>query len=99
MPAVTLDDFEIGLSSNIEFVEEIDYIHSQGSHGIGLYRSEGVLIGQDIIPSEEEQFNAYKAIADKTFPFSVIMRTFDIGGDKVVDEHVKEENPFWVFAE
>lgn len=97
LPAVTLDDFEIGLSSNIEFVEEIDYIHSQGSHGIGLYRSEGVLIGQDIIPSEEEQFNAYKAIADKTFPFSVIMRTFDIGGDKVVDEHVKEENPFLGF--
>ena len=97
LPAITIDNHEVELSSNIEFVDEIDFIHSQGSHGVGLYRSEGVLIGCDYIPTEEEQFKAYKEIADKTFPYMVIMRTFDIGGDKVVDEHIKEENPFLGF--
>lgn len=97
LPAQTLDGYEVELSSNIEFADEIDYILSQGSHGVGLYRSEGILIGSETIPSEEEQFKAYKEVADKTYPFSTILRTFDIGGDKVVEEHFNEENPFLGF--
>jgi phosphotransferase system enzyme I (PtsI) len=94
LPAVTLDGKEIELSSNIEFAEEMRFTKSQGSHGVGLYRAEGLLIGRDAFPLEEEQYREYKSIAEKAFPNKVIMRTFDIGGDKVVSQSYEEENPF-----
>jgi phosphoenolpyruvate-protein phosphotransferase (PTS system enzyme I) len=95
LPATTIDGKHIMLTSNIEFPDEIDYVNMQGSEGIGLYRTEGVLMGRDSFPSEEEQYEQYRSVADKAFPHSVIMRTFDIGGDKVMmaqEQH--EENPF-----
>jgi len=94
LPAVTSDGKEIELSSNIEFAEEMRFTKSQGSHGVGLYRAEGLLIGRDTFPSEEEQYREYKSIAEKVFPNKVIMRTFDIGGDKVISQSYEEENPF-----
>jgi phosphotransferase system enzyme I (PtsI) len=94
LPATTIDGKHIMLTSNIEFPEEIDYVNAQGSEGIGLYRTEGVLMGRDSFPPEEEQYEQYKSVADKAFPHSVIMRTFDIGGDKVMAQEHIEENPF-----
>jgi phosphotransferase system enzyme I (PtsI) len=94
LPAVTSDGKEVELSSNIEFAEEMRFTKSQGSHGVGLYRTEGLLIGRDTFPSEEEQYREYKSITEKAFPNKVIMRTFDIGGDKVVSQSYEEENPF-----
>ena len=94
LPAVTVDGKEVELSSNIEFSEEIRFTKAQGSHGIGLYRAEGLLMGRDTFPSEEEQFREYRSIAEKIFPNRVIIRTFDIGGDKVVSQMHEEENPF-----
>jgi phosphotransferase system enzyme I (PtsI) len=82
------------LLSNIEFAEEIRFSKAQGSHGVGLYRTEGLLMGRDAFPSEEEQYREYKSIAEKVFPNKVIMRTFDIGGDKVIAHSYEEENPF-----
>jgi len=94
LPAETLDGKQVELVSNIEFAEEIRFTKTQGSHGVGLYRTEGLLIGRDAFPSEEEQYREYKSIAEKVFPNKVIMRTFDIGGDKVIAHSYQEENPF-----
>jgi len=94
LPAQTTDGKQVELVSNIEFAEEIRFSKSQGSRGVGLYRTEGLLMGKDTFPSEEEQYREYKSIADKVFPNKVIMRTFDIGGDKVIAQSHEEENPF-----
>ena len=94
LPAQTTDGKQVELVSNIEFAEEIRFAKAQGSHGIGLYRTEGLLMGRDAFPSEEEQYRDYKSIAEKVFPNKVIMRTFDIGGDKVIAHSHEEENPF-----
>jgi phosphotransferase system enzyme I (PtsI) len=94
LPAQTLDKKTIELSSNIEFAEEIEFVRLQGSEGIGLYRTEGQLIGMPEYPSEDEQYAAYKKIADGIFPHNVIFRTFDVGGDKLAPDLAQEENPF-----
>ena len=94
LPAETMDGKQVELVSNIEFAEEIRFSKAQGSHGIGLYRTEGLLMGRDAFPSEEEQYREYKSIAEKVYPNKVIMRTFDIGGDKVIAHSHEEENPF-----
>jgi phosphotransferase system enzyme I (PtsI) len=94
LPAQTIDGKQVELVSNIEFAEEIRFTKAQGSHGVGLYRTEGLLMGRDAFPSEEEQYREYKSIAEKVFPNKVIMRTFDIGGDKVIAHSYEEENPF-----
>lgn len=94
LPAETLDGKKIDLSVNIEFEEEIEFVILQGSAGIGLYRTENLLIGKDAFPSEEEQFQKYRAIADKIYPNRAILRTFDIGGDKVLPQAYQETNPF-----
>jgi phosphotransferase system enzyme I (PtsI) len=94
LPAQTMDGKRVELLSNIEFAEEIRFSKAQGSHGVGLYRTEGLLMGRDAFPSEEEQYREYKSIAEKVFPNKVIMRTFDIGGDKVIAHSYEEENPF-----
>ncbi|MGA9406147.1 MAG: phosphoenolpyruvate--protein phosphotransferase [Bacteroidota bacterium] len=94
LPAQTIDGKQVELLSNIEFAEEIRFTKTQGSHGVGLYRTEGLLMGKDAFPSEEEQYREYKSIAEKVFPNKVIMRTYDIGGDKVIAHSYEEENPF-----
>jgi phosphoenolpyruvate-protein phosphotransferase (PTS system enzyme I) len=94
LPAQTTDGKLVELVSNIEFADEIRFTKTQGSHGIGLYRTEGLLMGRDTFPSEEEQYREYRSIAEKVFPNKVIMRTFDIGGDKIIAHSYEEENPF-----
>ncbi|MFQ5797340.1 MAG: phosphoenolpyruvate--protein phosphotransferase [Bacteroidota bacterium] len=94
LPADTLDGRKIQLSANIEFEEEIEFVILQGSAGVGLYRTENLLLGKDAFPTEEEQFEKYQAIAEKIFPQRVILRTFDIGGDKLLPQAYQESNPF-----
>lgn len=94
LPAETLDHKHIELSSNIEFPDELEFARLQGSVGIGLYRTEGQLIGRGEYPGEEEQYELYKAVADGIYPHGVIFRTFDVGGDKLMLDTVREENPF-----
>jgi len=94
LPATTLDGHSVELSANIELPEELEYVVLQGSQGVGLYRTESLLIGRDEFPSEEEQYQEYKRVADRIYPNRVIMRTFDIGGDKVASEMAEEANPF-----
>ena len=66
----------------------------QGSAGIGLYRTESQVIAKGAFPEEEEQFEAYRSVAEGMAPFPVIFRTFDIGGDKVIPDTTREQNPF-----
>ncbi len=92
-PATTLDNHTVSLTVNIEFMDEIPIMLKQGAQGIGLYRSEGVLIGRDSIPTEDEQFTEYEKLASTVAPHRIVIRTFDIGGDKIFSEQNDEENP------
>jgi phosphotransferase system enzyme I (PtsI) len=94
LPAETADGHTIELSANIELSEELEYVVVQGSQGVGLYRTEALLIGRDDFPSEDEQYEEYKRVADRIYPHRVIMRTFDVGGDKLAPETAEEANPF-----
>ncbi|MFA5271602.1 MAG: phosphoenolpyruvate--protein phosphotransferase [Candidatus Omnitrophota bacterium] len=80
--ACTVDKREVVVSANVELPEELSLVHEYGAEGIGLYRTEYMFLGRSDLPSEEEQFKAYVSVARKMKPYSVIIRTIDIGGDK-----------------
>jgi phosphotransferase system enzyme I (PtsI) len=95
-PAVTTDGHRVVLSANIEVPEEIESVRSNGAEGVGLYRTEFLYMSRDELPTEQEQYEAYKAILEGLKPDPVIIRTFDLGGDKFVS-HLDipfELNPF-----
>ncbi|MBI3111277.1 MAG: phosphoenolpyruvate--protein phosphotransferase [Ignavibacteriales bacterium] len=94
LPAQTLDGHRVELSANVEFEQELEFTRLQGADGIGLYRSEVLLIGKEVFPTEEEQFEQYRLIVEAMYPQRVIIRTFDIGGDKLMVNSTKENNPF-----
>lgn len=96
LPAETLDGRKVTLASNIEFHDEIPSVISHGSDGIGLYRTEYFYMNRIDLPTEEEQFRAYKQVAEKMNPSFVIIRTLDLGGDKFVSalDVPHEMNPF-----
>ena len=94
LPAETLDGHRIKLAANVELEEELEFIKLQGADGIGLYRTESLLIGKEVFPSEEEQYEVYHRIAESVFPKHAIIRTFDIGGDKFMTQAMTETNPF-----
>jgi phosphotransferase system enzyme I (PtsI) len=96
LPSETLDGRRIELSANIEFPEEIPSLLHYGCDGIGLYRTEYFYLNRTDVPGEEEQFKAYKYAAQKMKPHSVVIRTLDVGGDKLVSQLgiPKEMNPF-----
>jgi phosphotransferase system enzyme I (PtsI) len=93
-PSRTLDERKLKVFCNIEIPEEIDFAIAQGSEGIGLYRTEQMVIYRGEFPSEEEQFELYSEVIEKMFPREVIFRTFDVGGDKVLPQSYQESNPF-----
>jgi len=82
LPAETLDKKRITLAANIELPEEIPLALDRGTEGIGLYRTEYMFLGRKELPNEEEQCQAYVNVAKKAKPYSVIIRTLDLGGDK-----------------
>jgi phosphoenolpyruvate-protein phosphotransferase (PTS system enzyme I) len=94
LPAETTDGRRITLSANADLDEELDFVGFQGAEGIGLFRSESLLIGRDTFPTEDEQYEAYWLAAEKVYPHNVIIRVFDIGGDKVYPLMIEENNPF-----
>ncbi len=93
---VTLDKKEVVVSANIELPEELPLVHEYGAEGIGLYRTEYIFLGRKELPTEEEQYRAYLRVAKKVKPYSVIIRTIDIGGDKFLSQPQvpKEMSPF-----
>ena len=80
--ANTLDGTAIELYANIEKPEDIAEVKANGATGIGLFRSEFLFLNRDILPDEEEQFEAYRAAAAGMEGQPVTIRTFDLGGDK-----------------
>jgi len=82
LPPQTLDGREVELAANIAGPEEVDIALENGAEGIGLYRTEYLYMNRQDLPSEEEQLAAYKTIAEKVSPNSVVIRTIDLGGDK-----------------
>jgi phosphotransferase system enzyme I (PtsI) len=81
----TLDGIRVGLHANIEMPDEVGLALSQGADGIGLYRSEFLFMGRDELPSEQEQFNAYRRVVQDMAGRPVTIRTLDIGADKALD--------------
>jgi len=89
----TIDGHTIELSANIELPIEIESARNHGARGIGLFRTEFLFM--DAIPTEDEQFKVYKYCAEAIKPDSVIIRTVDIGGDKLLqDASLSDANPF-----
>jgi len=93
LPAETIDGKEFTLLANIEFPEEVDEAIENGAKGIGLFRTE-YIISDGVIPDEDEQFEEYLKVAEKIYPHKVVIRTFDVGGDKIFKSYHREDNPF-----
>jgi phosphotransferase system enzyme I (PtsI) len=87
LPAETRDGYRIKMGANIELVEEIPIALRHGAEGIGLYRTEILYLNREDLPSEEEQFQTYKKIAEGIAPSSAVIRTLDVGGDKFLSNH------------
>ena len=96
LPAVTLDGHKVDVVANIGTIRDCDGAHRNGAEGVGLYRTEFLFMDRDQLPSEEEQFIAYKEVVEAMEGRLVVLRTMDIGGDKELPylNLPKEMNPF-----
>jgi phosphotransferase system enzyme I (PtsI) len=94
--STTTDSIHITLSANIELPDEMDDVRESGAEGVGLFRTEYLFLNRNTLPDEEEQFESYRLVAERSAPYSVIIRTLDIGGDKETSgiELPQEDNPF-----
>ena len=95
-PAVTLDGKSIHLSANIEAPDDVAAVLAHGAEGVGLFRTEFLFINRDKLPTEEEQYQAYRQVAAALKPHPVVIRTLDLGGDKFAShlQLAQEMNPF-----
>jgi len=95
LSAETLDGHVIKLQGNIELPEEVASVAEHGGVGIGLYRTEYLFLNRQTLPTEEEHYNAYRLVAEKASPYEVVIRTLDVGGDKIgfPGTFEKEANP------
>jgi len=95
--STTRDGRHIVLSANIELPEDVVAVAANGAEGIGLYRTEFLYLNRPTLPTEEEQYETYRKVAERVRPHPLIIRTFDLGGDKLAPGAVDiadELNPF-----
>jgi phosphotransferase system enzyme I (PtsI) len=95
--STTRDGRHIVLSANIELPDDVEAVKANGAEGIGLYRTEFLYMNRDNLPGEDEQYATYRKVAEQVAPEPLIIRTFDLGGDKVAAGTVDltdEMNPF-----
>ncbi|OLC28484.1 MAG: phosphoenolpyruvate--protein phosphotransferase [Verrucomicrobia bacterium 13_1_40CM_4_54_4] len=95
--STTRDGCHIVLSANIELPEDVDAVAANGAEGIGLYRTEFLYLNRNTLPTEDEQYETYRKVAERVRPDPLIIRTFDLGGDKLAPGTVDitdELNPF-----
>ena len=93
--STTRDGRHIVLSANIELPDDVEAAPRNGAEGIGLYRTEFLYLNRTTLPSEEEQYATYRKVAEQVRPHPLIIRTFDLGGDKVAGVDSGDElNPF-----
>ena len=96
LPAVTKDGRKIKLAGNVDLPEEAKNTAAKGAEGVGLFRTEFLFLNRHNLPTEEEQFEAYRLAIRHSQPYEVTIRTLDLGGDKFV-AHLgmsSEMNPF-----
>lgn len=95
-PSVTKDGVYVQLAANVGLPSDMESALKYGCHGVGLFRTEFLFMGHATPPTEDEQFEAYRAVAEKCGEHLCVIRTMDIGGDKPLPylqvDH--EENPF-----
>ena len=98
LPAETLDKHSVQLLSNIDNPDEVKSVLNNGASGIGLYRSEFMFFNRNTMPSEEDHYQHYMKVAKMMMPYSVIVRSIDLGGDKLTNlgflNMEAEQNPF-----
>ena len=95
--STTRDGRHIVLSANIELPEDVNAVTANGAEGIGLYRTEFLYLNRETLPTEDEQYETYRKVAERVRPHPLIIRTFDLGGDKLAEgaaDITDELNPF-----
>ena len=95
-PSVTADGTRVRLRANLDQPDEVEEAVKFGPEGVGLFRSEFLVIGRRTVPGEEEQYEAYRRVVEAFEGDPVTLRTFDIGGDKfpIFLQMPPEENPY-----
>jgi phosphotransferase system enzyme I (PtsI) len=95
LPAETLDGHHLHLQGNIELPEEVAAVADHGGAGIGLYRTEFLFMNKPEMPTEEQHYQAYRHVVERAAPHEVVIRTLDVGGDKIglPGQFEKEPNP------
>jgi phosphoenolpyruvate-protein phosphotransferase (PTS system enzyme I) len=83
-PSTTLDGIDVTLMANIDLPVDVAHARAENVSGIGLFRSEFLFLNRDDLPGEEEQFTAYRAVAQGMANKPVVIRTLDVGADKSV---------------
>src|SRR5688572_27374169 len=92
---VTTDGVRITIRANVDLPEEAELAAHSGAEGVGLMRTEFLVVGRAAMPDEEEQYRAYRRVVEAFDGHPVVIRTFDIGGDKLpVGGYPHEANPF-----
>ena len=92
---ITLDGVRITLRANVDLPEEAEHAAHSGAEGVGLMRTEFLVVGRATMPDEEEQYKAYKRVVEAFDDHPIVIRTFDVGGDKLpVGGIATEPNPF-----
>ncbi len=96
LPAQTMDGKRVSILANLELSRETDNVRKFGAEGIGLYRTEFLYMNRLDLPGEDEQYEAYRRVAEAVAPFPVTIRTLDIGGDKFISsvQVPKDMSPF-----
>lgn len=94
--SISKDGYKVELAGNIGTLQDIDKVIENDGEGVGLYRTEFLYMYNDKLPTEEEQFQAYKVVAEKLEGKPLVIRTLDVGGDKDIPylNMPKEMNPF-----
>jgi phosphotransferase system enzyme I (PtsI) len=92
---VTTDGVRVTLRANVDLPEEADFAARSGADGVGLMRTEFLIVGRAAMPDEDEQYRAYRRVVEAFAGRPVVIRTFDLGGDKLpVGGYPSEPNPF-----
>ncbi|HEX7938733.1 MAG TPA: phosphoenolpyruvate--protein phosphotransferase [Gemmatimonadaceae bacterium] len=95
MESVTTDGERVTLRANVDLPEEAEVAAKAGAEGVGLMRTEFLVVGRTMMPDEEEQYVAYRRVVEAFAGHPVVIRTYDVGGDKLpVGGHPTEANPY-----
>ena len=98
LPAETIDNHKVLIFANIDNPDEVQTVLDSGATGIGLYRTEFMYFNRNTMPSEEEHFEKYSKVTEAMSPYPTIIRTIDLGGDKLTKMGLlnmeREANPF-----